>query len=142
MAFRQQQLTRADVLADRPDVLVRGNGGAQFGAAGVVIVDMLAHDHGVVPVGHRVAGVHDVVGARREPLATQSACREFLQPRRINACPAEVEIREILEPRQLFQPHVGHVCVVEIERRRVNGPVKFHHEAAVCGLEGSNLKRA
>src|SRR2546430_6042964 len=35
VAFRQEQLARADVLADRPDVLVRGNGGAQLGAAGV-----------------------------------------------------------------------------------------------------------
>ena len=67
VSLRQQQLAGAHVLADGPDVLVRGDGGAQFRAARVVVVDVLAHDHRVAAIGHRVAGVHDRVGVRRQP---------------------------------------------------------------------------
>ena len=67
VAFRKQQLARRDVLADRPDVLVRGNGGAKFGPAGVVVVHVLAHDDRVPAIRHRIAGVHDVIGVFIEP---------------------------------------------------------------------------
>ena len=60
----QQQLGGADVLADRADVLVGGHGGAQLGGGAAGVVDVLPHDHGVPPVGHRVAGVHHVVAVR------------------------------------------------------------------------------
>ena len=63
--LRQQQLARADVLADRADVLVGRDGGAQLGPV-VVVVHVLAHDHRVPAGRHRVAGVDHVVGARRQ----------------------------------------------------------------------------
>ena len=43
----QQQLGGADVLADRAHVLVGRDRRAQLGARRVVVVDVLAHDHGV-----------------------------------------------------------------------------------------------
>ncbi len=65
MPLRQQQLGGADVLADRPDVLVGRDGGAQLGpVAGAV--DVLAHDHRVVAGGQRVAGVDDLERVRLE----------------------------------------------------------------------------
>ena len=45
-------------------MLVGRDGGAQLGAAGVVVVHVLAHDHRVPAGGHRVAGVDHVVGVR------------------------------------------------------------------------------
>ncbi len=55
-----RQLARADVLPDRPHVLVRRDRGHDLGVV-AHHVHVLAHHHGVVPVGHRVAGVdHDM----------------------------------------------------------------------------------
>ena len=56
VALRQQELGRADVLADRADVLVRRDRGPDLGAVGEP-VHVLAHDHRVVSGRHRVAGV-------------------------------------------------------------------------------------
>ena len=54
----QQKLGRADVLADRAHVLVGRDGRAELGAS-LVVVDVLAHDHGIETVRERIAGVHD-----------------------------------------------------------------------------------
>ena len=59
----QQQLARAHVLADRPNVLVGGHGGADLRGLALV-VHVFAHHHGVPAARHRVAGVHRVVGVR------------------------------------------------------------------------------
>ena len=61
----QQQLARAHVLADRPNVLVGGHGRADLRGLAVV-VHVLAHHHRVPAGRHRVAGVHHVVGVRRQ----------------------------------------------------------------------------
>ena len=63
VAFGQQQLGGADVLADRAHVLVGRHGRAQLGGVPAV-VHVLAHHDRVPPGGHRVAGVDHVVGAR------------------------------------------------------------------------------
>jgi hypothetical protein len=65
MALGQQQLGRADVLADRAHVLVGRHGPAHLRRAALV-VDLLAHDDGVVALGQRVAGVDDDVGVVRQ----------------------------------------------------------------------------
>ena len=62
VALGQQQLARAHVLADRPHVLVGRHGRADFRGL-FLVVHVLAHHHRVPPAGHRVAGVHHVVGA-------------------------------------------------------------------------------
>ena len=59
----QQQLGGAHVLADRAHVLEGRHRRPQLGGAADV-VHVLAHDDRVAAVGHRVAGVHDVVGVR------------------------------------------------------------------------------
>ena len=51
VAFREQQLAGADVLADGADVLVRRGSGEQFGPAFGVVVDVLAHHDRVRPSG-------------------------------------------------------------------------------------------
>ena len=67
MALGQQELGRADVLADRADVLIGRRGRLQLGL-GAVEMYVLAHDHGVEAVGQRVAGVdgREVVGVEQE----------------------------------------------------------------------------
>jgi hypothetical protein len=61
----EQQFRGAHILADGPDMLVGRGGRAQFGGV-ILIVHVLTHDHRIAPVGHRVAGVHHVVAARRQ----------------------------------------------------------------------------
>ena len=58
VALGQQQLGRADVLADRAHVLPRRGGGADLRHV-VLPVHVLAHDDGVEALGQRVAGVDD-----------------------------------------------------------------------------------
>ena len=67
VALGQEQLGRADVLADRAHVLVGRRGLAQLGV-GALVVHVLAHDHGVEVLGHGVAGVHgrEVAGRHQE----------------------------------------------------------------------------
>ena len=61
VALRQEQLGRAEVLADRAHVLPRGRGRLDLGDV-VLPVQLLAHDDRVAALGQRVTGVDDAKG--------------------------------------------------------------------------------
>ena len=81
MALGQQQLGRADVLADGAHVLVGNRCPAQLRRPVLRVVDLLAHDHGVAAVRQRVAGVDHVVARGRPAGPAPSRSRRWCRPR-------------------------------------------------------------
>jgi hypothetical protein len=57
---RQQNPPTLDVLADGADVATGRDGIVNLYSTVVEVPDVFAHDHGVTPVRHQVAGVNEV----------------------------------------------------------------------------------